>query len=207
MGGKVFFSDISNWQQQQPIQPASYTCGYCGNQVASNQGYYAVTGAAMGPGCIRLCPSCQMPTVFSHTGESFPTSAPGKPVANVPEPLAKLYEEARLSAGAGAHTAAVLICRKMLMNIAVAEGADEGKRFVQYVEYLADKGFVPPNGRVWVDYIRTRGNEATHEIALMSQEDAVALVTFVEMLLRFIYEFPNMVPATVVVQSTDGGTS
>ena len=53
---------------------------------------------------------------------------------------------------------------------------------------------MPPNGKVWVDYIRQRGNEANHEIALMTQQDAEALITFVEMLLRFIYEFPGMVP-------------
>ncbi|MCL5104510.1 MAG: DUF4145 domain-containing protein [Armatimonadetes bacterium] len=82
----------------------------------------------------------------------------------------------------------------MLMNIAVQECAKEGQRFIEYVEYLGDKGFVPPNGRGWVDYIRIRGNEATHEIAVMSEQDAVALITFIEMLLRFIYEFPNMVP-------------
>lgn len=52
------------------------------------------------------------------------------------------------------------------MNIAVSQGADEGLRFVEYVEYLANSGFVPPNGRGWVDHIRKKGNEATHEIAL-----------------------------------------
>jgi Domain of unknown function (DUF4145) len=82
----------------------------------------------------------------------------------------------------------------MLMNIAVAEGAEPGLSFVKYVEYLSDKGFVPPNGKRWVDYVRKRGNEANHEIALMTEVDARTLIVFVEMLLRFIYEFPNLVP-------------
>jgi hypothetical protein len=47
---------------------------------------------------------------------------------------------------------------------------------------------------VWVDYIRTRGNEAAHEIEVMQEQDAVALITFVEMLLRFTDEFPREVP-------------
>lgn len=46
----------------------------------------------------------------------------------------------------------------------------------------------------WVDYIRRRGNEANHEIALMYSGDAEALVAFVEMILKFIYEFPSKVP-------------
>ena len=29
----------------------------------------------------------------------------------------------------------------------------------------------------------------------MTEKDAKELITFVEMLLRFIYEFPNMVPS------------
>jgi hypothetical protein len=45
-----------------------------------------------------------------------------------------------------------------------------------------------------VDYIRTKGNEANHEITIMSDEDAKDLITFSEMLLKFVYEFPAKVP-------------
>jgi len=48
------------------------------------------------------------------------------------------------------------------MSIAVAQGAKEGQSFLSYVEYLANAGYVPPNGRHWVDHIRTKGNEANH---------------------------------------------
>ena len=80
------------------------------------------------------------------------------------------------------------------MHIAVAQKAAVGKNFVEYVEYLADQGYVPPNGRGWVDHIRTRGNEANHEIQLMAKSDAEELISFAEMLLKFIYEFPQRVP-------------
>jgi hypothetical protein len=55
---------------------------------------------------------------------------------------------------------------------------------------LALKGYVPPNGKEWVDHIREKGNEATHEIQMMTREDAEDLITFLEMLLKFMYEFP-----------------
>ena len=80
------------------------------------------------------------------------------------------------------------------MNIAVAQGAKQGESFIAYVEYLANSGFVPPNGRGWVDHIRSKGNEANHEIRLMSQPEAEELISFLEMLLKFIYEFPSKVP-------------
>ena len=80
------------------------------------------------------------------------------------------------------------------MNIAVNQGAKEGLKFIEYVTYLSDNGYTPPNGKHWVDHIRKKGNEATHEITVMSENDAKELIVFIEMLLRFIFEFPSMVP-------------
>ncbi|TON03793.1 hypothetical protein CGH64_25965, partial [Vibrio parahaemolyticus] len=66
--------------------------------------------------------------------------------------------------------------------------------FIHYVNYLAEQGYIPPNGRGWVDHIRKKGNEATHEIALMNKSDCEDLIAFSEMLMKFIYEFPNQIP-------------
>jgi hypothetical protein len=90
-------------------------------------------------------------------------------------------------------TSVVLTCRKLLMHVAVEKGAQAGKTFLEYVDYLAQKGYVPPDGKGWVDYIRTKGNEANHEIKVMSSGDASDLITFLEMLLKFVYEFPAKV--------------
>lgn len=116
--------------------------------------------------------------------------SPERRVAHLLDDIDGLYEEARKCAGAGSFTGSVLLCRKLLMNIGVQEGAEEGNSFVYYIDYLAEKGFIPPNGRAWVDHIRQKGNEATHEIALMTNSDASELITFTEMLLKFVYEFP-----------------
>ena len=79
------------------------------------------------------------------------------------------------------------------MHIAVEKGAAVGKSFLEYVEYLAQKGYIPPDGKGWVDYILKKGNEANHEIKIMSSDDAADLITFSEMLLKFVYEFPAKV--------------
>jgi len=86
----------------------------------------------------------------------------------------------------------------MLMHLAVAQGAKEGLAFIDYVDFLVKSGYVPPNGKHWVDHIRKKGNEANHEIVLMKEDDAKDLITFIEMLLRFIYEFPNSIPKELV---------
>ena len=83
------------------------------------------------------------------------------------------------------------------MNIAVQKEASENLKFIAYVEYLADHGYVPPGGKSWVDHIRQKGNEATHEIKLMDKQDAEDLIKFSEMLLKFIYEFPGLLPQPV----------
>ena len=114
----------------------------------------------------------------------------GNTVNSIPSDVETLYNEARNCTSCSAYTASVLCCRKLLMNIAVSKGAEEGLNFIEYIEYLSDKNFIPPNGKDWVDHIRTKGNEATHEIAIMKKEDAEELITFIEMLLKFIYEFP-----------------
>ncbi len=124
----------------------------------------------------------------------MPGVAPGYEVKGLPKDVEALYKEARNSVAVSAYTGSVLTCRKLLMNIAVAQGAASGQSFLDYVEYLAANGYVPPKGRAWVDHIRKKGNEATHEIVLMSKADAEELISFAEMLLKFIYEFPSRVP-------------
>ena len=107
---------------------------------------------------------------------------------NLPDDMASLYREAADAASVGAHTACAMVARKILMNLAVIEGAPANQTFKQYVDYLANNGFVPKKGRQWVDKIRTKGNEATHEIELISAEEAKDVIYLVENLLRFNFE-------------------
>jgi hypothetical protein len=178
-----------NWQHLQINPTNGYTCGYCGKVVASNVGWHSSTGQSL----IYICPYCNQPS-FLTSATQIPGVAPGAEIEHLPEDVNALYREARNCVAISSYTAAVLSCRKLLMNIAVSQKAEEGKPFIFYVQYLADQGFVPPHGKGWVDHIRTKGNEANHEIALMTKADADDLITFCEMLLKFIYEFPSKVP-------------
>ena len=49
-----------------------------------------------------------------------------------------------------------------------------------------------PDGKEWVDHIRNVGNDANHEIIIMKNETSKELLTFMEMLLKIVYEFPNI---------------
>jgi hypothetical protein len=195
---KFFTLGQHNWYKLQTLGTRSFYCGFCGDKVSSEKGYkIGEKSDGSGPlrGAIHICPNCQGPTFFTLEDMQIPSSAIGNSVSNVPSDINSLYEEARRCTTDNCHTAAVLLCRKLLMNIAVNQGGGEGKRFIEYVNYLSDEGYVPPNGKHWVDHIRKKGNEANHEIQLMSEDDARDLLVFIEMLLKFIYEFPSMVPA------------
>jgi Domain of unknown function (DUF4145) len=184
---------MHQWAQQQGITTQKYICGFCGLNVASDKGYVSSNSPQA---YLALCPNCKKPTyLFDRENVQVPGITPGSDVTAVPENVNSLYRESRKCVSIGANTASVLACRKLLMSIAVAQGAEAGAPFISYVNYLAEKGFVPPNGRGWVDHIRSKGNEANHEIQLMTQEDAEELILFSEMLLKFIYEFPSKVPA------------
>lgn len=180
------------WNNESHINSVKFFCGFCGSNVASDKGFFDKTGRNI----IRICPHCDKPSFFDQSGAQVPGVAPGNEIGHLPQELEALYSEARRCVSVNAYTASVLSCRKLLMHIAVQQKAEPGKNFVHYVEYLANNGFVPPNGKGWVDHIRKKGNEATHEIVLMKKADAEELISFAEMLLKFIYEFPARVPTS-----------
>ena len=185
------------WAGKQGLPALAYICGFCNNKVSSVLGYKVGThkdGSGQQIAAVYLCPHCGSPTFRNIHGSHVPDVAFGSPVDHVPENLNNLYNEARKCTSNSAYTAVVLLCRKILMHIGVEQGAEAGEGFLYYVNYLSEQGYVPPNGKHWVDHIRKKGNEANHEIVLMERDDAKDLILFIEMLLKFIYEFPKMVP-------------
>jgi len=179
----------AEWDHTYLLERRKFKCGFCGESADTKVGFYA-KGA---PWAIMVCSACTRPTFFEGD-KQCPAPLLGNDVSDVPPDISELYDEARGCTAVAAYTPAVLACRKLLMNIAVEKDAEEGKKFSEYVKYLADKGYIPPGSKGWVDHIRKKGNEATHEIKLMSKEDAQDLLTLIEMLLRLIFEFPAKVP-------------
>lgn len=178
------------WSNDYQLEPKKFYCGFCNSVVAGDRGFYDKGNMNRA----YVCPNCDRLNYFDIVLGQTPGVVPGNAVSSLPEQLEVIYNEARRCVSVKAFTASVLACRKLLMHIAVEQGASTGGSFLSYVEYLAAKGFVPPNGACWVDHIRKKGNEATHEIVLMTESDAEELISFSEMLLKFIYEFPAKVP-------------
>jgi hypothetical protein len=183
---------LSSWRNLDNLTPQKrFTCGHCNLNVGTDKGYYRNDRSNV---IIALCPACERPTYFEED-KQMPNVIFGGQVDKLPPEVDSLYKEARNCMAVSCHTAAVLAARKLLMNVAVSQGAPEGDKFIAYVEFLMREGFVPKNAKGWVDHIRQKRNEATHEIALMQRQDAEALLIFIEMLLKLVFEFPGRVPA------------
>jgi hypothetical protein len=132
------------WNNATHIGTRRFVCGHCGESIASQSGYNSQEAQT-----IFICHSCNQPTYFARDGKQVPGYAYGNSVKDIPDAsVNNLYEEARNCTAAGAHTASVLCCRKLLMNIAVQKGANAGLPFVEYIQYcLTSK----PPGQVVVE--------------------------------------------------------
>jgi hypothetical protein len=113
--------------------------------------------------------------------------------ANLPSDVAQAWQEAGLAHSVAAYTAAEIMCRKILMHLAVDKaGAQPGSSFVSYVGALESAGYVTTGLKPIVDQVRTRGNVANHDLPASSEQDSLTTLTITQHLLEAIYELPGM---------------
>ena len=182
--GRIFASsDIGNF----PDYTYQHKCGHCGLDVAG------IVVASYSTRNIRWvgCPACLKGSVV-NSDVITPTPFLGDDVQGLEDPIKGAYLEARKSLSSKSYTACVLMCRKILMNVAVNKDAPQKKQFIDYVNYLVEKGHITPTMQVWVDKIREIGNEATHEIPPPDDEKANTALTFTALLLRNVYETAHL---------------
>src|SRR4051812_1075244 len=127
------------WNHVGNMHERVYECAYCEKEVSSHEGWSSKYPQAG----IWLCPRCKGPTFFFLDVFRLPDIRPGPSVPGLPNDLERAYREARDSVVAGAYTGAVMLCRKMLMHVAVDKGDESGKNFAAYVDYLVRNGHVP----------------------------------------------------------------
>ena len=168
----------------------SYICGHCGTKVSGKVVAHWQNGTQRNIKWL-LCPECVNGSVYNN-GIVIPGHLFGPDIKGLPEEVEKAYDEARQCMKVNACTAAELICRKLLMYIAVQKGADEGKSFTSYLTFLEKEGYVTPPMKSWVELIRKHGNQATHRLDSPGKERAEGTVMFTAELLRLVYEMEFM---------------
>jgi len=133
------------------------------------------------------CSNCGGGAVLNYQ-ELAPGGKEGEAIDGLPKDVEDAYEEARKNASIGSFTSCELMCRKILMHVAVDKGADPGKNFAHYLTYLENSGYVTPPMKPWVDQIRKNGNVATHDLPATDRARALDTLSFTAQLLRAIYE-------------------
>ena len=182
------------------VSSNTFECGYCGNIIAPNRGIEITALETNGAykqnvavGYVYECPLCKNPSFYYlKTKEVVPGTKPGREIKNLPLDIEALYNECRICHANGCYTAAEMVARKLLMHIAVERGAAENLPFIKYVEYLDENNYIPPNGKAWVDFIRSTANESNHEIVIKDKEESEKVMAFLSTLLIVIYELPEM---------------
>jgi hypothetical protein len=133
--------DVSEWR---------YHCGACGERTTGHFGIWQLTQDGGVRARVVICSHCGCPTYFQSTTQTYPKPRYGQPVEGITnQGVLSLYSEARHCTSYGAFTSAVMLCRKILMHVAVSLGAKPNQSFKEYVDYLDGEGYTPPKGKEW----------------------------------------------------------
>lgn len=186
-----------------PHDARSYVCGWCGRTVSSQLGMgkseLRIESSPLAPlgvpnqfnRDVRVCTHCACATTFiEHNqlpgplpGEHFEAKGKGEHV----ELIVTLFNEARFALRDGAASCATLMFRKLLMHIAVEQGAKAGLKFVQYVEHLKDEGVVGKPQHGLLTRIKDAGNDENHDVRRASIDEARDLLDLASLLIRSVY--------------------
>lgn len=164
------------------------TCGSCGPTQAGVVGY-----SAGNKNYWLRCSNCGR-GIVEVSGKTYPESRPLSEPLGLPPAEQDAWSEVRDCLSVGASTAAVMICRKILLHLAVGAGLpakdekDRAPSFVAAVTHLRSEGLITPKMVAWVDRIKDVGNEANHELQPIMPELALDVAQFTEQLLRLTYE-------------------
>ncbi len=74
-----------NWSSSSVLPSKSYICGYCGNSLASDRGFFAqIPDTNIKSFYIYICHFCFRPTYFDMIGNQTPGFPYGNTVNNIP---------------------------------------------------------------------------------------------------------------------------
>lgn len=170
----------------------SIKCGHCGEGVGAELVAGSVSTSQVG--WLR-CPLCGDGSVRTTSGAVYPTAPAGGTVKHLPVDVEGAWREVRTTHAVAAYTASEMMCRKILMHLAVDKaGAAPGKSFVEYVDALDGAGYMAPGMKPVIDTIRQRGNVANHDLPASGEQESLTTMAVTEHLLRTIYELPGLVP-------------
>ena len=129
----------------------SITCAHCSHAVAAE--VMAGGASARPPTSVLwlLCPNCGDGSVRTADGGVYPPAPSGGTVTGLPADVERAWREARTAHAVAAYTASEIMCRKILMHVAVdVAGSQPNKKFAEYINDL--EGFGLHHNRTQADH-------------------------------------------------------
>jgi len=188
---------IEKFQGLDYVQPKAGTshqikCGNCGNDIGAIEVARYNSPSVQIEVVWLICPLCSYGSVVEYDGKIYPAGKYGEALDGLTPDVNSAYNEARECMSIGAHTGCQLVCRKILMHIAVDKcNGKEGDSFENYIHNIEKAGYITPPMKPWVDKIRKEGNDATHKLASPTPKDAENIMNFTTQLLRLVYEMEH----------------
>lgn len=175
--------------------PISCVCGHCNNNISLKvYAYYHNEHTNQEVYFTGQCPFCGKPIIYDTLKKaSIPYVSEFEEIKHLPQDIDVLYNEIKQSFSLGAYTCCVIAARTLMANIAVEQGAESGKSFVEYVNFLQENCLPIRTNNTWVDKIRQLGNNSTHKLVIANKEDATLSIKFIVAILKNVYEFPNSI--------------
>lgn len=131
--------------------------------------------------------------VRTKRGVVWPVAPVVAGVSNLPDDVAPAWKEAQSAHAVAAYTASEMMCRKILMHLAVdVAGGKVGGTFKGFIDDLDKAGYISTGLKPAVEKIKNRGNTANHDLPASTVEDSLVTLKITEHLLRSIYEIPGL---------------
>jgi hypothetical protein len=174
--------------------PQEIACGNCGMKVAADVVAHGSQKHEEAKGVLwLLCPNCHDGSVLTKSGAVWPVAPVVGAIANLPEDVARAWKEAQSAHAVAAHTAAEMMCRKILMHLAVdVAGGKAGGTFKGFIDDLDKAGYISAGLKPAIEKIKDRGNTANHDLPASTAADSLITLRITEHLLRGVYEIPGL---------------
>ena len=184
------------------------TCGFCGEE--GRFGYHNrsfkdnPTGTKTLHYDVLVCQQCgNLTSVFWGAGSSGLIGIEQIPwlrkttrwPKHWPDDVGRYWMQAKRSVEASNYDAAALMARSAVQLVLRYKGA-KGNSLYNEIEDLGTKGLLPPIMIEWAHEVRELGNDNAHPTPGASgttNKDASAVVEYLNMLLRVVYDLPHQI--------------
>lgn len=187
-----FSGDIKTyWPNSEDIDAKEFICPYCNEKVTSSKGFIQNIDHCIFGTDIRstyICPECKRPVYFEKNAynqeQQYPRTLYGENIDNLPKNLNDIYIEARKCFTNELYTATMMCCRKIILVVAetVKKDGDHTENFKSCVEVIK-REYLGEQMEKLVSRVVKIANIGTHEVESISENDALASMKVIEILL------------------------